>query len=1262
MPRLQDLHFDLSIDDDSEEGVDVDESSGDWSSASTDTDHRLDLNEEPASETEEDIVLVQRPPRRAISSVDQDAVFAKRLGELESPEDIKKLYPRRFATTPSSTGNSQYEAESTILKGYISIEAQHTDHQDPDRDSEPGSEYDEFDLADFCVYQSLEGCFPVERKGFEGQYESLHIVSANLDTASWHVDGTIIYKDRSRSFIRGDIVEVCIGALEDTTENSAANWIWIQTSESQKTDHWYKLKRPAKSYEQYWTDFVWLADFAKYFIDFLHVKSSSGVSVCLAAFESSFWKWLEELHGHELSGWHGQCGNRTDFRQYVLNHCQVLRNQVYSLQKDSYNQRLSHQIWDEVNAGFFSHDRQAISRKEKTGVTEHVAHSFLKTFPYWQKEHRLFDIVEKSAEVDAYGKDRRRKWKFPNKLRVDQAINFRITDTEEISRAALILEQAATDNQPVQNPKSKELLRAVVVVRVPLKEWDQYDFRYAWVRAVSQSDISVVWLALPKDTFAIEEKKAFYPIGNELFFTDECNCNAIPIGNVIKIIKASVFTDHAPEGCHLFVHSLYRLEEEVHVNAVESELRCSCQKKSRGRPKQQQPVHKKLCSVSTSDVPKMKSCALCSGCGLLDHAFCATGMAETILAVEHDEAAARSHRANNPSTHCEYLIDSVNPALRRYINGKKPLPFEIDCLIAGCPCQGWSALNQNKGRNDYKSQKNCSILANMMSWIEVFMPAYVLLENVPNMDRTSPSACAEAICHLVALGYQVRKSIRIDGEVGGVSTRKRLFVIAAAPGAILPDEIPITRKRYGNELRKFRTAWRAISDLDPIENDTTLNHKDPDHIPLQRLKINWDKDVSFRSLVSNIKTSLHDAYETGSLSQREEHFFRGLHKEQRANGSKVLKRIDKDEPFRTMVTVVQPMDARLGGETIHTFQNRLISLREVSRAMGVPDWFLLAGNMVQKHHQLGNGVPWALGEGWGKQFARAWVKTLERREKEKQQPQDAENGRVENVSVQMSITTSASAEETAMRGRGQATSETFHTETVIRTRRPRRVIDSDDSDVDLLGDAVTKHVAKASVTTPGLTMKFGAESHGGPFTTMKQNRTDNGFSEEEYSGDSPVPKTSEVFLKQDVSVRHLNGGKLPNATQEPLGPMPKQPARASSQKQPFLAQSTRVDIDLTGDSDDEPSSHSVDPLSSEYGFKARTPSNGIRRSGISGKADVQAGSIQRSRSTPQKRRAPEGLSDLSDDELQAKKKSPVVEVQSPKKTPVVFIPSKRTKQ
>ena len=948
------------------------------------------------SSDEEDIrIFSRRLPRKSpgetITSPPKDAAHGSRaeeeraeaglsqkLKELESLTEIRRSYPPRFSSASNKIANSP---EAVILEQVVTA-----DSQPVAGDVNAGSTtaFWEVDVEQFCVYQSTRRAKRRVYQGLEGRYSHLHHVSSNVGFNDWLIDGTLNNNGNRQTFLRGQIVDmkflrgqivdVNIGGLEDLSQHTTSGSVWIKTVEGDKRDYWYRLTSPSVEYRPYWTDFTWLADFVKFFIDFLFSNSSGGRLVSLADFKSNFWAWLQDLHGSDkMRGWHAQCSEITDFRQHVLSYALFLQYQTYSLQRDFDDPRFSHPVWNEIGAGYYSQDRQASSKDEKTVVTANVAASFLKPFPHWGSKYDLLEIVEKCPVVESKVEDRRRDWHFPNKFHYNQQNNFR----GQISKAAWLLEEADTKNRSTVTQASRQLLRKIVIVRVPRKARREYDLRYAWVRAVSTSTIDVVWLLLPADTTCrTSDEGAHYPIGNELFFSDECNCDPVQIRHVVRALEASVFMDHADGQAELFVNSLYRHGKEVHITANESDLICFCRPRRR-QPKLLAPEHSPEAQRSTP--PKMKVCSLCSGAGLLDLAFCATGRSETVLAVEHNEMAACSHRANNPNKNCKYFFDSVNKILKGHMTGEALIgPF--DCLVAGCPCQGFSRLNTTisnakKGIDDRRNQKNCSLLANMLSWIEVMLPALVLIENVPGMAATP--AAGQAICVLVALGYQVKKTIKVDCEVGGGSIRKRLFLIAAAPGLPLPDDVPET---HGEELAKLRTAGEIISDLKPIQNDAAVNFEDPNHIPVKEMRIKFDerkgKEISLRRLITRISTSLSDAYYTrpGHLSPLERLFFKNLSPYQQTPKSKCLKRIDAKRPFRTIVTSINPLDARFGGECVHPTKHRLLSLREVCRAMGLPDSFLLAGTIAQKHAQVGNGVPWAMGAGWGLQFAASWSK------------------------------------------------------------------------------------------------------------------------------------------------------------------------------------------------------------------------------------------------------------------------------------------------
>ncbi|EXJ88853.1 hypothetical protein A1O3_01917 [Capronia epimyces CBS 606.96] len=885
--------------------------------------------------------------------------LAQRLEVWESPQDLERLYPQTLRTGFQMPQSS----EEDILNEFGTLE---------DGVLEPAAKehFQEIHIQQFCVYRAPQ------HPQSPGQFEYLSAVvselaptedyTAGLAEPCWLIDGLLVYRGLVRQIFAAEVIAVEIGELGNLEAHSTEGSIWIMTVESEKKNYWYRLQLPSKVYLPYWTNFAWLADFAKFFLDYLCI----GNSVQLSDFRSKFWTWLLGLHGEKLQIWHTQCAKRTDFRQHVLSYAPFLYHEACVLgRKGTTNEhasRMSHPIWVETGVVKASQTRRAALKSLKTTVTPNIAASFLR-FSAWQR-YNLLEVLPLSSQVEAYRARKIRQWGFPDKFKVNQR-----------EKAALILEEAGEQNGPVDVSHAKELLGKVVVVRAK-KDDGQYEFNYAWVRKTMSKTISVIWLVLPSDTICGSRGDATvsYPIGNELFFSDQCSCEDIHIEDVVRIVEASVLQDPTAPGSELFVQSLYREEEEAITNVTESELSCRCllhgQRSSEGRH---------LHPTQRGNRPKLRGLSLFSGGGLFDHAFTSNGSSEIVFAVEHCEIAARSYQANDDTNCTQVEIGSVEEGLDAFASGRKPLP-EIDFIIGGFPCPYYSTLNVF--RDTRKSQKNGSLLANMLSWIELFLPPYVLMENVPNMDRLRPNACRQAICQLVALGYQVRKSIHLDSRLGGASIRERLFVVAAAPGVILPDRLVDTHGPAGSGLRKIRTVSEVIGDLDTIENDTSINIRDPSHVPLHRLGLDFKRQVSYRSLVRQIPTqpecmSLSKTYYNGGLLPHQRRFFEGnLHPTKQARNSQCLRRVDPDAPFRTVCTITSPMDARFGGHIIHPLEHRTLSLKEGGRrAMGMPDRFLLAGSVEEQYKQCGNGVPWAMGAGWGRNFARAWFASLDRR-------------------------------------------------------------------------------------------------------------------------------------------------------------------------------------------------------------------------------------------------------------------------------------------
>jgi DNA (cytosine-5)-methyltransferase 1 len=77
--------------------------------------------------------------------------------------------------------------------------------------------------------------------------------------------------------------------------------------------------------------------------------------------------------------------------------------------------------------------------------------------------------------------------------------------------------------------------------------------------------------------------------------------------------------------------------------------------------------------------------------------------------------------------------------------------------------------------------------------------------------------------------------------------------------------------------------------------------------------------------------------------------------------------------FSTTVTNPEPMGKQ--GRVLHPDQHRVVSVRECARSQGFPDDFQFYGTVLEKHRQIGNAVPPAMGKAIGIEILKAAAKS-----------------------------------------------------------------------------------------------------------------------------------------------------------------------------------------------------------------------------------------------------------------------------------------------
>ncbi|XP_040567550.1 DNA (cytosine-5)-methyltransferase PliMCI [Lepeophtheirus salmonis] len=244
------------------------------------------------------------------------------------------------------------------------------------------------------------------------------------------------------------------------------------------------------------------------------------------------------------------------------------------------------------------------------------------------------------------------------------------------------------------------------------------------------------------------------------------------------------------------------------------------------------------------EVPRrLRTLDVFAGCGGLSKGLYEAGISDPCWAIENYKPAAEAFKVNHPD--CIVFNEDCNKLLQNVMNGilindknqKMPKKGDVDLLVGGPPCQGFSGMNRfNSG--EYSSFKN-SLVVSYLSYCDYYRPKYFILENVRNFAIFKDSSVLKmCMSTLIRIGYQCTFGILQAGMYGVAQSRRRIIILAAAPGEKLPTyplpkhvfpynslSVQVDDKTYlpslkWDESAPYRTITvrDAIFDLPPIES------------------------------------------------------------------------------------------------------------------------------------------------------------------------------------------------------------------------------------------------------------------------------------------------------------------------------------------------------------------------------------------------------------------------------------------------------------
>ena len=284
---------------------------------------------------------------------------------------------------------------------------------------------------------------------------------------------------------------------------------------------------------------------------------------------------------------------------------------------------------------------------------------------------------------------------------------------------------------------------------------------------------------------------------------------------------------------------------------------------------------------------------------------------------------------------------------------------EVDVLIGGPPCQGYSVYNHQRSADDPRA----GLFKEYLRLVEAIQPRWLVMENVTGITSIAGGAIVREIqAGMRRLGYRVDMKLMKAEEFGVPQERRRMFFIATKE-----DHCPILfpTPTHGPELRPFVTVWDAISDLPELKNgecSDALRYASSPRTPFQAL-LRGEK-----SLVHN-----HSAPRLSKVNlERMQHIppggsWRDIPHDLLPNGMKKAKRSDHTKRYGRpsksdlACTILTKCDVHWGAY-IHPTQDRSFTVREAARLQSFPDFFTFSGSRTEQYVQVGNAVPPLLGK------------------------------------------------------------------------------------------------------------------------------------------------------------------------------------------------------------------------------------------------------------------------------------------------------------
>ena len=338
----------------------------------------------------------------------------------------------------------------------------------------------------------------------------------------------------------------------------------------------------------------------------------------------------------------------------------------------------------------------------------------------------------------------------------------------------------------------------------------------------------------------------------------------------------------------------------------------------------------------------LKVIDLFCGCGGLSEGFRLAGY-EIVGGVDFNEPAIKTYNQNltNAKGICCNLLE-MNKSMIVDTFGDLQ---DIDVIIGGPPCQGFSAANRYRIEGEDPRNK---LFFEFVKFVDLARPKAIVIENVRGIVTSNNGYAKDRIYEIFeSRGYSVNHRILNASDYGVPQKRQRNFFVMIRNGEKFDfDSIP--------KVLQEVTVEDAIGELYHYEDSKTnepfyLTTK-PDSVYRKYLRAG-DNGVSnheVRYPAEKVQHRISFVPQGGNWQDVPEELWPTDRKNRH---SSAYKRLDVNQPSCTIDT------GNNHSNYFHPLYNRIPTVREAARLQSFPDEFIFIGNRSEQYRQVGNAVP-----------------------------------------------------------------------------------------------------------------------------------------------------------------------------------------------------------------------------------------------------------------------------------------------------------------